>query len=852
MLLTLLQLAFALMLPRGTTVPFDRKPRITYALILACLAVHVVTQLVEIASGLPLTRLTPPGIQAVADPGLPITRYFDVLALTPSKLGASEPWRFVQLLTANFVHADWFHLLFNVWFFLIFAINIEDLFGPVRYGIFIAVSLLASQLAVVLFTAGSESGFTGTHLGFSGVVYAAIGAYLVCFPRSRIRVVLITSLFFWFMVACALSPVALISALFLGRMWEVVWLLLFLGLYVVLQPSNLRFGIPALLFLGFRLAQDAADLANPAPTGNISMWSHTGGLMAGVLAGLLVNGIKGLSTRYDDEEDDLTGERARRRVAREKEATEVGESPAAQEEFLARKVWLGDAVAAVEFYVEKVLPAQPRLTLKPPEQLALARMLDARGYHREALHAYDLLLWAYGHEPGMEPAYVSAAALCARFPERFGDGFRYLNRFSTLNALKRDMLEAGRVRQDLELACRERKVDPGSARDERFEGKAGVETDAQSQAEMPVPPGGWNFPTRAARMLQLAPTSDGTQVPQEEAKTPGATVTTGGNTGDNKNTLTSSQQGDRVTVDPTLQPQKPVFLKNEPTSLDGGVRHAGAEGFDASALVSPADQNESPRFYAPKSSHFEPPLPPEPTDSAGGRLACPPKNEDKPYLLTHAVLLPRDTRFPVDALLMFFREELRDDNLSRRAVENCRGVAGKRLPLAEAQRIVSSLDRLGIPGSQIVEECPSLHSEPFEVVSAQLGSDNVVCLTRKGRQEFAYSEIHVFSVGRLKLSPQSKTHRGVVELFLADGLRRLQILERTLQLADCSVDGVSFGEADTIDNLIRAFLERLPPDASTAAARQCGGSLAAGVCFDSFAAYENYLLAAVLSGSPPS
>ncbi len=86
-------------------------------------------------------------------------------------------------LTANFLHGGWLHLIGNMWFLWLAGIVLEDAWGRWLY---IAVYLVAGIFALQVhawFNAGSNI----ATLGASGAVAALMGAFLVRFPRVRIR-----------------------------------------------------------------------------------------------------------------------------------------------------------------------------------------------------------------------------------------------------------------------------------------------------------------------------------------------------------------------------------------------------------------------------------------------------------------------------------------------------------------------------------------------------------------------------------------------------------------------------------------------------------------------------------------
>ncbi len=102
-------------------------------------------------------------------------------ALIAARLFA-EPAHIYTLLTHSLFHADWFHLLGNLYFLYVFGDNVEDVFGRRRFlALFAAAALLGGALQVVL----SRSPLTPV-IGASGAIAGVCGAYLVIFPRARL------------------------------------------------------------------------------------------------------------------------------------------------------------------------------------------------------------------------------------------------------------------------------------------------------------------------------------------------------------------------------------------------------------------------------------------------------------------------------------------------------------------------------------------------------------------------------------------------------------------------------------------------------------------------------------------
>lgn len=98
----------------------------------------------------------------------------------------------LTLLTAMFMHASWSHIIGNMIFFWAFGPEIEDAMGPARYLAFYIIGGLVAMMAQVIAAPHS----TIPNLGASGAIAAVMGAFLVTYPRDRIRAVLFLFVFF--------------------------------------------------------------------------------------------------------------------------------------------------------------------------------------------------------------------------------------------------------------------------------------------------------------------------------------------------------------------------------------------------------------------------------------------------------------------------------------------------------------------------------------------------------------------------------------------------------------------------------------------------------------------------------
>jgi len=88
----------------------------------------------------------------------------------------------LSVLASMFMHANWLHLLGNMWFLWVFGDNIEDRLGIVRYLLLYFVGGVAATFGHVVLSPDSIVPV----IGASGAIAAVLGAYLVLFPRARI------------------------------------------------------------------------------------------------------------------------------------------------------------------------------------------------------------------------------------------------------------------------------------------------------------------------------------------------------------------------------------------------------------------------------------------------------------------------------------------------------------------------------------------------------------------------------------------------------------------------------------------------------------------------------------------
>lgn len=157
----------------------------------------------------------------------------------PAEITAGQDY--YTLFTCMFLHGGWMHLIGNMLFLWVFADNIEAKIGSIRFTIFYLLGGLAASLLHVLFNLNSQI----PSVGASGAIAAVMGAYLLMFPKSKIKILVL--IFFR------------------------------------------SFSVPALLFLGLwfgqQLLSGMGSLAATSDTAGVAWWAHIGGFAAGLLFG---------------------------------------------------------------------------------------------------------------------------------------------------------------------------------------------------------------------------------------------------------------------------------------------------------------------------------------------------------------------------------------------------------------------------------------------------------------------------------------------------------------------------------------------------------------------------------------
>jgi len=209
------------MLPLRDINPTNITPYVTFALIAANVLVFLITRALP-DDGEAQVKFALGAIPAV------IFQIKDIAAqdaILPSSVD------FLSVVTSQFLHAGWWHLIGNMLYLWVFGNNIEDAMGHVRFLIF----YLLCGICAALINAGIEPNSIIPTIGASGAVSGVLGAYLLLYPRAKILV---------------------------------------FAFYMLLP-------LPAFLVLGLWIVMQVANLGGGGES-NIAWWAHVGGFAVGM------------------------------------------------------------------------------------------------------------------------------------------------------------------------------------------------------------------------------------------------------------------------------------------------------------------------------------------------------------------------------------------------------------------------------------------------------------------------------------------------------------------------------------------------------------------------------------------
>ena len=102
---------------------------------------------------------------------------------------------FLTVFTSMFMHGGFMHLGGNMLYLWIFGDNIEGALGPIRFLIFYLLCGIAAALSQVFVNPSSNIPM----IGASGAVSGVLGAYLIFYPRAKVRTLVFLGIFITFL-----------------------------------------------------------------------------------------------------------------------------------------------------------------------------------------------------------------------------------------------------------------------------------------------------------------------------------------------------------------------------------------------------------------------------------------------------------------------------------------------------------------------------------------------------------------------------------------------------------------------------------------------------------------------------
>jgi rhomboid family protein len=168
------------MIPLRDANPTRRTPVVTLGLIVVCFVVF----------GWEL------GLQATSEASLNafVTEWGVVPAELLAAWGAGQfvSQETATLVTSQFLHGGWLHLLGNLLYLWIFGNNIEDRLGSALFLFFYLGGGVVAGLTQVAIDPDSSVPL----IGASGAIAATLGAYIVLFPGARITTLVFLGFFY--------------------------------------------------------------------------------------------------------------------------------------------------------------------------------------------------------------------------------------------------------------------------------------------------------------------------------------------------------------------------------------------------------------------------------------------------------------------------------------------------------------------------------------------------------------------------------------------------------------------------------------------------------------------------------
>jgi len=179
--------------PMGNSLGYRKIPLATLILIAVNIAVYAATSYENF-------------FLEISDYWVSLGGFIPSMITTPSKI--------YRIFSSMFLHADLFHILFNMYFLYIFGRTIEDTLGGARFLILYFTAGIAASIFHTAFSfLGGSTAYMIPAIGASGAISGILGAYLILYPGTSlimgwfffifplfVRVKAAYYLLFWFMI----------------------------------------------------------------------------------------------------------------------------------------------------------------------------------------------------------------------------------------------------------------------------------------------------------------------------------------------------------------------------------------------------------------------------------------------------------------------------------------------------------------------------------------------------------------------------------------------------------------------------------------------------------------------------
>jgi len=127
-------------------------------------------------------------------------RFVWAWSVVPVRIVHGHSW--ITILTSMFMHASWMHIIGNMVYLWAFGREMEDAMGTGRFIFFYLIGGVVAMMCQILGDPFAQV----PCLGASGAIAAVMGAFLITYPRDRIK----TVIFFIIFVRITFIPAALL------------------------------------------------------------------------------------------------------------------------------------------------------------------------------------------------------------------------------------------------------------------------------------------------------------------------------------------------------------------------------------------------------------------------------------------------------------------------------------------------------------------------------------------------------------------------------------------------------------------------------------------------------------------